>query len=229
MQPKKRVPRVERYEDPAVHEDANQHLWAVSYSDFLMVLLSFFVLFFSVDSPTRSSVVLQIADQFKGSTPAGSVSKSSTDKSTPAGLGGSYGRIPANLADSFSELHVQVEKDNEALVVNFPNDFFLPGEHIIEPSHRLMITQFLAKVKPFESKVNLYFEGHTDNSPLKKHKNDIIVDNYVLSSLRANSALSMARVLGFSEKNLFIQANSSNVRNSRSLSIRIEPKQLETL
>jgi len=229
VQPKKRFPRVERYEETTLHEDSNQHLWAVSYSDFLMALLSFFILFFSVDSPTRSSVVLQIADQFKSSSPSGkSVSGVSDDKS-PAGLGGSYGRIPANLADSFADLHVQVEKDNEALVINFPNDFFLPGQHIIEPSHREMISQFLEKIKPFEAKVNLYFEGHTDDSPLRIHKNDIIVDNYVLSSLRANSALSMARTLGFSEKNLFIQANSSNVRNSRSLSIRIEPKQLETL
>jgi hypothetical protein len=43
--------------------------------------------------------------------------------------------------------------------------------------------------------------------------------------LRASSALFLAKQLGFSEKNLFIQAASSNLRNSRSLSIRIEPRE----
>jgi flagellar motor protein MotB len=38
-----------------LHEDANQHLWAVSYADLLMVLMSFFVISFQmVDVPDSS-------------------------------------------------------------------------------------------------------------------------------------------------------------------------------
>lgn len=224
MQDKKRLPRIERHDDVGLHEDENQHLWAVSYSDFLMALLSFFILFFSMDTPERAKLVLQIASQFKNT---GGISASET--SGPEGLGGGSQRVPASLLATFEKLHLKTEQDNEALVVDFPNDLFLPGEHIMANAQQILVTEFLQQLKPYSQKVNIYFEGHTDNSPLRRHKNEIIVDNYVLSSLRANSALSMARTLGFSEKNLFIQANSSNVRNSRSLSIRIEPKQMETL
>ena len=42
--------RVERPNLPQVQDDST-HLWAVSYADFLMVLLCFFILFFSVDGP----------------------------------------------------------------------------------------------------------------------------------------------------------------------------------
>lgn len=221
MQDKKRLPRIERHDEIALHEDENQHLWAVSYSDFLMALLSFFILFFSMDSPERNKVVLQIASQFKNN---GGIS-ATANASGNEGLGGSHQRAPANLAETFSKLNVKVEQDNEAIVINFPDDLFLPGEHIISPHEKSLVSDFLAKLKPYDSQVNIYFEGHTDKSPLRRHRNHIVVDNYVLSSLRANSALSMARKLGFAEKNLFIQANSSNLRNSRSLSVRIEPKQ----
>ncbi|MNY45037.1 hypothetical protein D3C86_1801120 [compost metagenome] len=87
-----------------------------------------------------------------------------------------------------------------------------------------LVEKFLNIIKPYEKNVNLFFEGHADASPLKIHRNNIIVDNFVLSSLRASSALGFAREMGFSEKIMFIQAASSNLRNSRSLSIRIEPR-----
>jgi flagellar motor protein MotB len=224
VQDKRRLPRIERHDDVTLHEDENQHLWAVSYSDFLMALLSFFILFFSVDTPERAKLVMQIASQFHNT---GGISASST--SGVEGLGGTHQRVPASLIQTFQQLHLKTEQDNEALVVDFPNNLFLPGEHIMASEQKNLVEAFLQKLKPYSQQINIYFEGHTDNAPLRRHKNAIVVDNYVLSSLRANSALSMARSLGFSEKNLFIQANSSNIRNSRSLSIRIEPKTTETL
>ena len=54
-----RLPRVERAR--AIHlEDETSHLWAVSYADFLMVLLSFFIIFFSLDKKTKDSVIDEI-------------------------------------------------------------------------------------------------------------------------------------------------------------------------
>jgi len=119
---------------------------------------------------------------------------------------------------------VSVDKKKESLIVNFPNDFYKPGRHPINLEKEVLIKDFLKLVKPYHTQVNLYFEGHADDTPLKLHKNSIIVDNFVLSSLRASTALGVAREAGFSEKNMFIQAASSNLRNSRSLSIRIEPR-----
>lgn len=214
----KRLPRIEREEPSMLHEDENSHLWAVSYSDFLMALLSFFILFFSMDTPQRQTLIMDLAGQF------------SADGKGPGKGGTGNGqlvtsRIPANFMGSLQDLKVEIGRDKENLIVNFPDNFFLPGRHIISPDQVKVISTFLEKLKPYENQVNIYFEGHTDDSPLLKHKNEIITDNFVLSSLRASSALSVAKKMGYGEGHLFIQAASSNLRNSRSLSIRIEPRE----
>jgi flagellar motor protein MotB len=215
-----RMPRVERDEIVEVHEDENAHLWAVSYSDFLMALLSFFILFFSIDTPKRQQLIMDLASEFSQTSQngAGGLGTSALDK------GKEVGRLPASFMESLKGLDVSVDKEKESLVVNFPNDFFGPGKHAINKERELTIINFLSVVKPYKDEVNLYFEGHADSSPLTIHKSEIIVDNFVLSSLRASSGLLMAKQMGFSEKFMFIQAASSNLRNSRSLSIRIEPR-----
>jgi flagellar motor protein MotB len=218
--PKKRLPRVERDEMLHLGEDENQHLWAVSYSDFLMVLLCFFILFFSAEPPQKKRLLLEIATQFSGPTLGVG---SGSGQGTGTGPAGTQ-RMPATLLESLKGLDVVVDKEKETLVINFPNDLYGPGQHNIDKSRLALVQNFLSIIKPYEKSVNLFFEGHADASPLKVHRNNIIVDNFVLSSLRASSALGFARDMGFSEKSMFIQAASSNLRNSRSLSIRIEPR-----
>ncbi len=221
--PEKRLPRIERDEVVAVGEDENQHLWAVSYSDFLMVLLSFFILFFSAEAPQKQKLILELASHFT-SPPAGAGSGSGQSTGNDSDNSESKRRMPSGVFARLKGLNVTVDKEKESLIINFPNDLYGPGKHRIEHDKAAMIENFLNVMKPYQGQVNLYFEGHADTTPLKIHRNEIVVDNFVLSSLRASSALGLARGMGFSEKNMFIQANSSNLRNSRSLSIRIEPR-----
>lgn len=216
--PKKRLPRIERDETSHVLEDENQHLWAVSYSDFLMALLSFFILFFSTEAPQRSQIIMELAGHFNpAGTGSGSFSKGSSTQ-------GPAERMPSSLVASLKDLEVRVNQDHESLIVNFPNDLYMPGQHQFAKNKASLVQDFLKTVKPYQGKVVLYFEGHTDDAPLRIHKNNIVVDNFVLSSLRASFALGYARDMGFLDKNMFIQAAASNLRNSRSLSIRIEPR-----
>lgn len=217
QQPEKRLPRIERDDAIHVHEDENQHLWAVSYSDFLMVLLSFFILFFSAETPQRQRLILELAGHFSGA--AGNATGNG-----PGTGSQKTQRMPSAMMDHLKNLDVTVDKEKESLIVNFPNDLYAPGQHHITKDKVTLVRNFLEVVKPYQGTVNLYFEGHADAAPLKIHRNEIVVDNFVLSSLRASSALGFARDLGFSDKNMFIQAASSNLRNSRSLSIRIEPR-----
>lgn len=218
MQPvekKKRNLRAEQDAPIVVHEDENAHLWAVSYSDFLMALLSFFILFFSIDTPQRQKLILDLADTF------------STAKSGHGGgvADGKGSRMPAQLMDSLKDLQLEATPEKDSLTVHFADDFFLPGQHVIAREHAPAIRDFLKLLRPYQGKVNLYFEGHADRRPLQKAKNDIVVDNFILSSLRASSALILAKQMGFSEKHLFIRAASSNVRDTRSLSVLIEPRE----
>lgn len=188
-----------------------------------MALLSFFILFFSIDGNERQKLILNLAGQFQKDGAGQSALRSGTGGTGMTG-GSGTGRNPSSLMQAISELDVSVEKDRESLIVHFPDNFFPPGKHTLKGPQENIVEGFLARIKPYQAQVNLVFEGHSDIAPLKRHKNDIVVDNFVLSSLRASSALMLAKKAGFEEKNLFIQADSSNTRNSRTLSVRIEPK-----
>lgn len=192
----------------------------MSYADFLMALLSFFILFFSVDQPARQQLILQLADQFN--TPSGAGTSGQNGNGQGAEKKANPGRLPANLFDSLQSLNVEVEKDKQSLVVNFPDNFFKPGRYDIED--QLLLVKFLGVVKPHSGNLLLYFAGHADQAQIKVHKNEVVSNNFVLSSLRATSALLIAKEMGFPESGMFVEAKSSNVRNSRSLSIRIEAK-----
>lgn len=220
----KRYPRIERDEVIEVHEDENSHLWAVSYSDFLMALLSFFILFFSMDQNKRQNIILTLTQEF-------SQNSNTSGPTANAGFAGLSGqgtlqsqpqRAPNSFYESLKEMNIKTEIDKESLVINFPDDLFGSGKYNFSKEQAAQLMKVLNVLKNHNGEMNLYFEGHTDDRPLKIHKNEILVDNYVLSSLRASSALRLAKDMGFIEKNLFIQAASSNTRNTRSLSLRIE-------
>lgn len=210
-----RLPRVERYEEVKVHEDDNQHLWAVSYSDFLMVLLSFFVIFYSADSKQQQTLMQKISMHFNV------IEKPSSSKE-PGSL---QSRLPANLPEIAALYNFKVYSQKENVYIHFPEDFFGPGKHKIEPDQKDLVQKVLSPLKPYASQLNFYFEGHSDKDPVKKAKTSLLKDNFVLSSLRASAALDIARSNGFPEDQMFIQAASSNLRNARSLTIRISAKE----
>jgi flagellar motor protein MotB len=211
--------RVERDEDVKVHEDENAHLWAVSYSDFLMALLSFFILFFSLNGSDRQDMIMKLSKDFSGAGAGTANGPTAKVDKEPA-------RLPSSIFASIAPLHLQMEKEKDFIVVSFPDDIYRAGQYKMGKDKEELMTLFLNVVKNYQNEVSLYFEGHTDSQPLTKHKNSIVVDNFVLSSLRASTALQFAKDAGFDDKFLFIQASSSNIRNSRSLSIRIEPRKV---
>lgn len=232
MQPKRTYPRIERDEIVEIHEDENAHLWAVSYSDFLMALLSFFILFYSVDDKQRDQLIMNItAELAKDSTLTGGAgSGTGFGAGNGPGLGGGVideaSESPSELSKSFiaalKGLDFKVVEENQFIIINFPDDIFPKGGWKMREDRSKQLEHFLAIARPYDGQFNLYFEGHTDDQPLIHHRNKVVTDNFVLSSLRASTALQMAKSAGFNEKYLFTQANSSNVRNSRSLSIRLE-------
>lgn len=215
---KRRLPRVDREIEIEAHEDDNGHLWAVSYADFLMVLLSFFILFYSIDNKSRENLIFKLSQEFTADRGSGQLAGRS-----PGSIG--YAKT-TDLLSSIKDLNLAVTKDHLSLVVDFPDDLFPTGRYKLTSNQTKTIINLLEKLKPYNGSLNLYFEGHTDSKPLVVHRNELVTDNYMLSSLRAMTALNVAKTMSFDEKSLYMQANSSNIRNSRSLSIRIEPKEV---
>lgn len=209
-----RMARVDRDEVVEVHEDENSHLWAVAYSDLLMVLLSFFILFYSTEAPQRENLLLNLV--------RGIATEAQIVKQEPPGLNTRL------LYSDLKQLNINLVEEKENLTLNFSNELFKPGQFEINKAQEIEITKALDLILKYKDQVNIYFEGHADSKPILHRKHKIIQDNFVLSSLRATHALQLAKKRGFNEKQLFAQASSSNTRNMRSLSLRIEPIAMKT-
>lgn len=213
MQPNKKIYRIDRTESVDVYEDENAHLWAVSYADFLMALLSFFILFFSIDTDQRDNLILKLTREVASVSPNGDV----------GAMGGlSETRQALELTKSFPELLVDIKQNDNSLTLQLNDNLFKQGQFKLKKKDTEEIESLLGLIKKYDGQVKLYFEGHADQSPLKLQKHDYVLDNYILSSFRATEIMNIARRMGFIEQNLFIQGSSSHHRNSRSVSIRIE-------
>lgn len=218
MQSKKaRGFRVPRNIHKSVREDENQHLWAVSYSDFLMVILSFFIIFYSPDEQTRATILNRISQQF---------SKDSAPADGEANFGSQ--RLPTSLSAAFPDLKIEKEDTQDVLYIHFPENFFKAGQFELSKEQEQAVEAVLLTLKNSSDKIQINFEGYTDPEPIKytQRRYTFIKSNYQLSSLRANSALEIARKIGFNESHLLASAFSSNKRSSRSLTLKITHKEL---
>lgn len=207
---KERYARIDRDEAVEISEDENSHLWAVAYSDLLMVLLSFFILFYSTETHQRENLLMNLARGL------------ATEVQSVAQQGSSDQNAKALFAD-LKLLNISVTQEKENLTLNFSNELFKPGKFHIQKNQEIEIIKVLDVIAKYKDQINIYFEGHADSTPFVQGRHKIVQDNFVLSSLRATQALQLAKKQGFPERQLFAQANSSNTRNSRSLSLRIEP------
>lgn len=211
----KRYPRVERDLIVEVHDDENAHLWAISYADFLMALLSFFIVFFSMDEGEQGKVMLMLTKELS----------QSNDKANLKSDGYSNKMLPevktAVLVNALKDFPLQIKSDDRVLSLHFPENIFTSGNYQIAKADSVIIDSVLQKLVPYKDKIKISFEGHTDDIPSHRRIQSLVVDNFLLSSLRASTTLLRARDAGFDEKTLFIKASSSHTRNSRSVSMHI--------
>lgn len=218
--PRKRI-RIERPEPQhEVHDDA--HSWAVSYADFLMVLLSFFIIFFSIDSNKRMDLIDKIAMQ---TTAKGGANAKGKDRSDQA-----HARLPTGVSDvatGVDGFFIQRPDSSQKLFIYFEDNIYSPGEIDLRPAQVEKLKSILGKLEPYMSEINITFVGHTDPSVVSRSKNQYLSDNFDLSSLRATKALQQARRAGFDPTRMFAKGVAEHSRGSRTLSLVITPSEVE--
>jgi flagellar motor protein MotB len=203
-----------------IHDDG--HAWAVSYADFLMVLLSFFVIFFSIDSNKKETLIDNI------------VAKSGFDKTK--GSGGkesdrtlaSFSTLPSGIqevGDSLEGFFVEKVDGKQKLYIYLDDDIYLPGKIDLPPKQIENLKQILRNLEPFNGKINITFIGHTDKSVVSTSKSNYVKDNFDLSSLRATRALQQAVKADFDPSHMFAQGVAEHTRGSRTLSLVITPRE----
>jgi flagellar motor protein MotB len=226
-------------DDEIIAED--QQGWAVSYSDLLMVLMSFFVLFFSFD-PAKTEdgkdVIREIsttlmqktgihspavaADIFK---PSSAGSQTTAQADIPTNPNGQSRNINSALEPALKSLgsKYSMESERETLIIHLKDDLYAPRSRAVTGELQASLEVLLIALKPYASDIDLYFIGHSDTKPVSD-TSGIVKDNHVLSALRATEALEFALSKGFPSNRLFSLGAAENMRSSRTLSIKIVPK-----
>ncbi len=202
-------------------DDSLQFLWAVSYSDLLMVLLSFFIVFFDPnkeESKSRLAVVSRSLEKLKGV----AVAKTSVPVSSPSAVAfNGLKEVKLSLDSSRIKYH-SFGSNSDSITIDFPDGFYGPGKYEVTREIREKLSEVLSAIQASKSSVRLVFVGHTDSMPLNVllHKN-VLNSNQDLSGIRASRALNFAREMGFAANQLTTEGAGSEIRNTRSLSIRI--------
>jgi|GEM_PF-1260067 len=239
---KGRIWRSEIVNELAV-EAEESHGWAISYSDLLMVLMSFFVLFFSFEEKKPEEIIDEIAlsirkdqigtDETKqsGSEGGGAGGVDSASKAAPVetsptaktenSMADDLGARLQKIVDDSQEL-VKLEKRATGFDVVFKDNLFSPGEYGLGREEQKRVLRLLDVLVPYQDRIDVFFVGHADSQPLARSKSEIISNNFVLSSLRATSALTLALQHGFSSERIFAQAHADNTEQLRTISLRIQ-------
>lgn len=206
-----RKPRVERFEaSEGISDDS--HSWAVSYADFLMVLLSFFVIFFSIDGDKKE----QIFDRLVAGQPAPNADKkpNGSDK-IPEGV--------TAVVSGIDGLFVSRPDEKQKIYIYFEDNIYSPGQLDLKDLQVEKLKGILTQLEPFMKEINITFIGHTDNTTVSVSRNRFINDNFDLSSLRATKALQQAVKAGFNPERMFAKGVAEHARGSRTLSLVISP------
>lgn len=198
--------------------------WAVSYADMLMVLLCFFIVFFSMENLTSqggehvskaestSSIdpsIIAIRNAFSELPTQSPVTSIGPEQ------GASQGTFTSKNGFVFSEKSHQ-------LMVTLPDQIYRAREFTVSSEIKKNLREILDVLRPHKDSIRIVFIGHADSSPVTR-ENFYLKNNFDLSSLRASRALSYALEMGFDGRRLSISAFSSEIRNTRSLSLEILP------
>lgn len=240
---KLRLPRVERTED--VHpEDGENLLWAVSYSDLLMVLMSFFVIFFAANKGKKDAIFQDVSIALNKNVPGaktlgtGTGSKGGSKAKVPTPISQAEfeafkqqqieaelvnEKISSTISDSLRQIGVDVDTTEEpsALTINLPDNIYSSTTFEITPKIQLILDQIFSLILDHKDKINVHFIGHSDSAPIKTSTSVFLTSNYTLSALRAAKALEYSLNLGYPSNQLFAQGGAENMRDSRSLSVRL--------
>jgi flagellar motor protein MotB len=227
------LPRIQRREIQHIDE-GDSSVWAVSYADLLMVLLAFFVIFFSFDSPKEQNKGLQQLAQglksagFGGPDPKTSATPSSASATTASSsrVGEAPNRIVSILGQGLAALgDNRVAVEGESLQLLLPDNAFSTGQYKLNANLRSRLDDIYETLRPFERDLQIVVIGHADAMKFAAPHNEYLGDNFDLSSLRALRGLQYLLAKGFPHDQISAQGAADGVRNSRTMSLKVSWKE----
>ena len=221
------LPKLETLE-----EDPLQFLWAVSYCDLLMVLMSFFIIFFQMD---ETSILVEKSQPSLADGVILALKKENlvdtTKYSSP--LSPAIAQPVTHNIDmvvkSLSSENIKISQDGitKSITIDFDANLYPPRGYAFPKSERPRLERILHEIKPLSKDLLITFIGHTDETQIAYAKDNIIDSNLILSNLRAARAVEIAFQLGFDPKSVTGQGAAEFSRKTRSLSLKITERKTQ--
>jgi len=189
--------------------------WAISYGDMITLLLTFFILFFSLDkvdpdsepNSVRKDIVAVLAPE----APSNPVAPPPPDAAHPDGI--AIGTDPNSksvekrVIDDFGG---ELTKRGHQITIRFPKvSFFRSGSIKLTQEGTTSLRKFAEAASKYPGKYAILVRAFTDNRPVRKIPGRAFQDNLELSGLRSVAAmreltaaglpLSSMRIAGFGE------------------------------
>lgn len=172
-------------------EQENDELWAISYGDMITLLLSFFVIYFSVDPKKNDMDKLDnhLISSFK-------MVDLKNSKSMPPSIKTDGSKKMLGDSPKFDALkNAKITKIDDRLLVTFDQmSFFSTAKVEPHAQGEIALKEFAAKFLPYAGLYKIGIKAFTDKRPVKNQYR--FKDNMELSALRALAALRVLQKAG---------------------------------
>jgi flagellar motor protein MotB len=231
--PKKsyRLPRIQRAPRGELVETGENMMWAVSYSDLLMVLLSFFVLFFSYgekEKETKDSITKMVRRFETVTAPVDGTA--TTVAKAPA-------TAPAPKAEPVTEKltlsqqllkvlpsdRIQSNLDGDSIILRFGLNAYAPGQVRPPTAIQPQLNQLANILKPYLDEVDIVVVGHADTQKVRRYRKRFS-DNLEVSLARSVRAVRYLENLGIPLTKMRSLGTGDQEIASRTISIILKPK-----
>jgi len=213
------------------------HIWAVSYADVLMVLLSFFIMYFNLtnENELQNDVLAQVTTAFKGGFPTETLRpiRLSQEVTNQAETKVQTNQLMHVLLKNLTDQSIETELDplKQSVVVHFSENIYNNLAFNVNSVVKEELIKALKILEPYKESIYITFIGHTDSKKIIS-KNEltesILTNNINLASVRASKAAEFAIQFGFLPEKVGASSYANYKRNTRSVSLMITVHSVET-
>jgi flagellar motor protein MotB len=210
-------------------------MWAVSYSDLLMVLLSFFILFFSYDQKEKETKdsITKMVRRFETVTAPVEGSATTVAQAPPVAPAPQAEPVAEKLTLSQQLLKVlpadriQANLDGDSIVLRFGLNAYAPGQVRPPTAIQPQLNQLTDILKPYLDEVDIVVVGHADTQKVQRNRKRFS-DNLEVSLARSVRAVRYLESLGIPLEKMRSLGTGDQDISSRTISIILKPKMKAT-
>lgn len=209
MQLKIRGSRISQYKAKRKRIGEDNGSWLMSYADTVTLLLCFFIIFFAEQSKkAEESILIELSRDMKQQQTGSYTQKPKGHHEDMLSMIESGAKTELAKAGKNKKFTGVEKRRKEVLIRLYEKDFFQIGHYRLKPSGYEVLKGVAKMLKPYQEKVLIKVEGHSDSLAVQPNK--IYDSNLDLSSLRASKAAHALMAYGFDEDRIRVVGYGSS-------------------